>query len=53
LIEKLAKGHLERAEIELDKLAAPWSPIELSLKLNYFMEIRIKDIEIKKINNFI
>jgi hypothetical protein len=42
LIEKLFKGHLERAEIELDKLAAPWSPIELSLKLNYFMEFENK-----------
>jgi hypothetical protein len=27
LIEKLVKGHLERAEIELDKLAAPSTPI--------------------------
>jgi hypothetical protein len=42
LIEKLVKGHLERAEIELDKLAAPLSPIELYLKLNYFMEIENK-----------
>jgi hypothetical protein len=39
LIEKLVKGHLERAEIKLDKLAAPSSPIKLCLKLNYFMEI--------------
>jgi hypothetical protein len=39
LIEKLVKGHLEKSEIELDKLAAPLSPIELPLKLNYFMEI--------------
>jgi hypothetical protein len=39
LIEKLVKGHLERAEIELDKLAAPSASIELHLKLNYFMEI--------------
>jgi hypothetical protein len=31
MIEKLVKGHLERAEIELDKLAAPWSPIEFPL----------------------
>jgi hypothetical protein len=30
-IEKLVKGHIERAEIESDKLAAPFSPIELSL----------------------
>jgi hypothetical protein len=30
-IEKLVKGHLERAVIEFDKLAAPISPIELSL----------------------
>jgi hypothetical protein len=28
MIEKLVKGHLERAEIELDKLAAPSTPIE-------------------------
>jgi hypothetical protein len=27
LIEKLVKGHLERAVIEFDKLAAPFSPI--------------------------
>jgi hypothetical protein len=26
-IEKLVKGHLERAVIEFDKLAAPLSPI--------------------------
>jgi hypothetical protein len=31
LIVKLVKGHLERAVIEFDKLAAPLSPIELSL----------------------
>jgi hypothetical protein len=31
LIENLVKGHLERAVIEFDKLAAPFSPIELSL----------------------
>jgi hypothetical protein len=31
LIVKLVKGHLERAVIEFDKLAAPFSPIELSL----------------------
>jgi hypothetical protein len=31
LIEKLVKGYLERAEIELDKLAAPSTPIELYL----------------------
>jgi hypothetical protein len=30
-IEKLVKGHLERAVIEFDKLAAPLSPIELEL----------------------
>jgi hypothetical protein len=30
-IEKLVKGHLERAVIEFDKLAAPFSPIELPL----------------------
>jgi hypothetical protein len=30
-IEKLVKGHLERAVIEFDKLAAPLSPIELLL----------------------
>jgi hypothetical protein len=30
-IEKLVKGHLERAVIEFDKLATPFSPIELSL----------------------
>jgi hypothetical protein len=41
-IEKLVKGHLERAEIDLDKLAAPWSPIMLPLSLNYFMEIENK-----------
>jgi hypothetical protein len=27
--EKLVKGHLERAVIEFDKLAAPFYPIEL------------------------
>jgi hypothetical protein len=27
LIEKLVRGHLERAVIEFDKLAAPFSPI--------------------------
>jgi hypothetical protein len=42
LIEKLVKGHLERAEIELDKLAAPYAPIELLLWLNYLMEIENK-----------
>jgi hypothetical protein len=31
LIVKLVKGHLERAVIELDKLAAPFYPIELLL----------------------
>jgi hypothetical protein len=31
LIVKLVKGYLERAVIEFDKLAAPLSPIELSL----------------------
>jgi hypothetical protein len=31
LIEKLVKGHLERAVTEFDKLAAPFSPIEFSL----------------------
>jgi hypothetical protein len=31
LIEKLVKEHLERAEIELDKLAAPSNPIEFFL----------------------
>jgi hypothetical protein len=31
LIEKLVKGHLEIAVIEFDKLAAPFSPIELLL----------------------
>jgi hypothetical protein len=31
LIEKLVKGHLERAIIEFDKIAAPLSPIELLL----------------------
>jgi hypothetical protein len=30
-IEKLVKGHLERAVIEFDKLAAPLFPIKLSL----------------------
>jgi hypothetical protein len=30
-IINLVKGHLERAVIEFDKLAAPFSPIELSL----------------------
>jgi hypothetical protein len=30
-IEKLVKGHLERAVIEFDKLAAPFYPIELCL----------------------
>jgi hypothetical protein len=34
LIVKLVKGHLERAVIEFDKLAAPFSPIELILYLN-------------------
>jgi hypothetical protein len=33
-IVKLFKGHLERAVIEFDKLAAPFSPIELTLYLN-------------------
>jgi hypothetical protein len=33
-IVKLVKGHLERAVIEFDKLAAPFSPIELTLYLN-------------------
>jgi hypothetical protein len=42
LIEKFVKGHLERAEIELDKLAAPSALIELFLYLNYFMEIENK-----------
>jgi hypothetical protein len=27
LIENLVKGHLERAVIEFDKLAAPFTPI--------------------------
>jgi hypothetical protein len=31
LIEKLVKGHLERAVIEFDKLAATFSPIRLLL----------------------
>jgi hypothetical protein len=31
LIVKLVKGHLERALIEFDKLAAPLSPIEFLL----------------------
>jgi hypothetical protein len=31
LIVKLVKGHLERAVIEFDKLAAPFYPIELYL----------------------
>jgi hypothetical protein len=31
LIIKLVKGHLERAVIEFDKIAAPFSPIKLSL----------------------
>jgi hypothetical protein len=43
LILKLIKGHLERAEIEFDKLAAPLSPIEFFLYLN--------DERINKINN--
>jgi hypothetical protein len=30
-IEKLVKGHLERAVIEFDKLVAPLSPILLTL----------------------
>jgi hypothetical protein len=30
-IVKLVKGHLERAVIEFDKLAAPLSPIKLLL----------------------
>jgi hypothetical protein len=30
-IEKLVKGHLERAVIEFDKLAAPLSPIKFNL----------------------
>jgi hypothetical protein len=34
LIVKLVKGHLERAVIEFDKLAAPFYPIELLLYLN-------------------
>jgi hypothetical protein len=33
-IKKLVKGHLESAEIEFDKHAAPLSPIELRLLLN-------------------
>jgi hypothetical protein len=43
LIVNLVKGHLERAVIEFDKLAAPFSPIKLSLWLNYE---RIKKINI-------
>jgi hypothetical protein len=31
LIEKLVKGHLERAVIEFDKLSAPIYPIESPL----------------------
>jgi hypothetical protein len=31
LSEKLVKGHLERADSELDKLAAPFFPIEFLL----------------------
>jgi hypothetical protein len=34
-IVKLVKGHLERAVIEFDKLAAPLSPIKFILYLNY------------------
>jgi hypothetical protein len=34
-IEKLIKGQIESAEIDSDKLAAPFSPILLSLKFNY------------------
>jgi hypothetical protein len=30
-MEKLVKGHLERAVIEFDKLAAPFYPIEIYL----------------------
>jgi hypothetical protein len=30
-IVKIVRGHLERAVIEFDKLAAPFSPIELLL----------------------
>jgi hypothetical protein len=30
-MEKLVKGHLERAEIEFDKLTAPLFPIEFLL----------------------
>jgi hypothetical protein len=31
MVVKLVKGHLERAVIEFDKLAAPFSPILLTL----------------------
>jgi hypothetical protein len=39
MIEKFVKGHLESAEIDFDKLYAPFLPIELNLYINY---MRIK-----------
>jgi hypothetical protein len=51
LIEKLVKGHLERAEIELDKLAAPSAPIEFTL-LNLYLNIYIFMILIIFLLNF-
>jgi hypothetical protein len=55
LIVKLVKGHLERAVIEFDKLAAPFSPIRLPLLLNYerINKIYIEKIEKKSIIIFI
>jgi hypothetical protein len=55
LIAKLVKAHLERAVIEFDKLAAPFSPIELLLLLNYegINKINIEEIEKKSILIFI
>jgi hypothetical protein len=34
----MVKGHLESAEIDTDKFAAPFSPIELFLKVNFLGE---------------
>jgi hypothetical protein len=52
---KLVKGHLERAVIEFDKLAAPLFPIKLSLELNYerINKINIEEKEKKSILIFI
>jgi hypothetical protein len=51
-IENLVKGHLERAVIEFDKLAAPFYPIKFILYLNYEIIIKINIEEIEKKVNF-